>query len=83
MIGTLRIEASLVLQEEKLRELYAQHNGEKGYLAVIAEEMMGGFKKGQISSQLRKLGLRPDKGKKRKSQVSSVREGNTWPLGVP
>ena len=75
--------SSLVLQEEKLRELYAQHNGEKGYLAVIAEEMMGGFSKSQISGQLRKLGLRPDKGKKRKSEVSSVRKGITLPLGIP
>ena len=60
------------MQEEKLRELYGQHSSEKGYLAIIAEEMMGGFSKGQISSQLRKLGLRPDKGKKRTSQVRSM-----------
>lgn len=60
------------VQEDKLRDLYAQHSSEKGYLAVIAEELMGGFSKGQIGSQLRKLGLRPDKGKKRKSQVTQL-----------
>lgn len=61
--------SSWQLQEEKLRELYGQYSGEKGYLASIAQELMGGFSKGQIGSQLRKLGLRPDKGKKRKSEV--------------
>ena len=57
------------MQEKKLRELYEQHSSEKGYLALIAEEMMGGFSKGKIGSQLRKLGLRPARGNRSKAQV--------------
>lgn len=68
------------MQEDKLRELYAQYSGEKGYLATIAEEMMGGFSKGQIGSQLRKLGLRADKGKKRKNEVGSSTRCCMWAL---
>ena len=62
------------VQEERLRALYGKQHEEKGYLASIAEDMPGGFSKGQISSQLRKLGLKggggkEHKAKKRKSEV--------------
>ncbi len=62
------------LQEKRLLSLFAKHHEEKGYLAILAEEMSGGFSKGQISSQLRKLGLKQaagskHKGKKRKKEV--------------
>lgn len=62
------------LQEERLRSLFAKHHEDKGYLAILAEEMSGGFSKGQISRQLRKLGIQQaagskHKGKKRKKEV--------------
>ena len=71
------IHAKLVecdLQEERLRSLFAKHHEDKGYLAILAEEMSGGFSRGQISSQLRKLGLKQGaaskhKAKKRKKEV--------------
>ncbi len=64
------------MQEERLRALYSKHQEDKGYLALIAEDMPGGFSKGQISSQLRRLGLKKGaaskhKGKKRKKEVAS------------
>ncbi|KAL0021485.1 hypothetical protein WJX79_010302 [Trebouxia sp. C0005] len=60
-------------QEERLRSLFAKHHEDKGYLAILAEEMSGGFSKGQISRQLRKLGIQQaagskHKGKKRKKE---------------
>ena len=62
------------LQEKRLRSLFAKHHEDKGYLAILAEEMSGGFSRWQISSQLRKLGLKQaagskHKGKKRKKEV--------------
>lgn len=63
------------LQEERLRSLYAKHHEDRAYLALLAEDMPGGFSKGQISSQLRKLGLKQGaasskhKGRKRKQEV--------------
>lgn len=64
------------LQEERLRSLYAKHREDQAYLALLAEDLPGGFSKGQISSQLRKLGLKQGagsskhKGRKRKTEVS-------------
>ncbi|KAL0032107.1 hypothetical protein WJX77_005423 [Trebouxia sp. C0004] len=60
-------------QEKRLRSLFAKHHEDKGYLAILAEEMSGGFSRGQVSSQLRKLGLKQaagskHKGKKRKKE---------------
>lgn len=52
------------VQEERLLGLYKKHHEDRTYLAILADEMPGGFSKGQISSQLRKLGLRKSKGKK-------------------
>ena len=63
------------MQEERLRSLYTKHHEDQGYLALLAEDMPGGFSKGQISSQLRKLGLKQGaasskhKGRKRKKEV--------------
>ena len=51
-------------QEERLRALYEKHREDRAYLATLAEDLPGGFSKGQISSQLRKLGLKKSKGKK-------------------
>ena len=76
------------LQEKRLRFLFTKHHEEKGYLAILAEEMSGGFSRGQISSQLRKLGLKQaagskHKGKKRKKQVlhqSSIYIKLSWQL---
>lgn len=52
------------MQEDRLRGLYEKHHEDRTYLAILAEELPGGFTKGQISSQLRKLGLKKSKGKK-------------------
>lgn len=52
------------LQEERLKGLYQKHQEDRGYLAILAEDLPGSFSKGQIASQLRKLGLKKSKGKK-------------------
>ena len=45
------------MQKAKLLELYEEHKFEKRYLSIIAESLPGGWRKGQVGSQLRKLGL--------------------------
>ena len=60
----MSLQPVVFLQEERLRGLYQKHQEERGYLAIIAEDLPGGFSKGQIASQLRKLGLKKSKGKK-------------------
>lgn len=57
------------MQEERLRGLYRKHHEDRTYLAILADELPGGFSKGQISSQLRKLGLRKSKGKKARDRT--------------
>ncbi len=74
LCGTRAKLAECDLQEKRLRSLFAKHSEDKGYLAILAEEMSGGFSRGQISSQLRKLGLKQGagskhKGRKRKKEV--------------
>ena len=56
------------VQEERLKALYEQHQQDRLCLAILAEQLPGGFSKGQISSQLRKLGLKKSKGQKRKGR---------------
>ena len=48
----------MVLQEEQLRKLYKKHRKERGYLRTIASKMDGSFRKSQIGTHLRKLGLK-------------------------
>ena len=64
------IGAGCCLQEARLRALYEKHEEDRAYLSILAEELPGGFSKGQISSQLRKLGLKKSKGKKAKGAKS-------------
>ncbi|KAL3161372.1 hypothetical protein ABBQ32_010265 [Trebouxia sp. C0010 RCD-2024] len=69
-------------QEERLKGLYQKHQEDRGYLAILAEDLPGSFSKGQIASQLRKLGLKKSKGKKARgmakagSQASSSASGS-------
>lgn len=41
-----------------MRKLYSKHRKQRGYLQLIANEMPGAFKKSQIVTHLRKLGLK-------------------------
>ena len=70
LCGTCAKLAECDLQEKRLRSLFAKHSEEKGYLAILAEELSGGFSKGQISSQLRKLGLKQGAGSKHEGKKS-------------
>ena len=47
----------LSLQERQLRSLWEQHQAQSDRLQLIAENLSGGFSKGQVGSQLRRLGL--------------------------
>lgn len=49
--------------------MYEKHHEDRTYLAVLAEELPGGFTKGQVSSQLRKLGLKKSKAKKARGTI--------------
>ena len=60
------------VQEERLQGLYKKHHEDRTYLAILADKMPGGFSKGQISSQLRKLGLRKSKGKKARGMTEVI-----------
>ncbi|KAK9830387.1 hypothetical protein WJX72_011470 [[Myrmecia] bisecta] len=44
-------------QKARLLELYEEFKYDKKYLTLIAEQLPGGWRKGQVGSQLRKLGL--------------------------
>ena len=46
------------LQEKQMRKLYKEHRKQRSYLQIIAEKMEGNFKKSQIGTHLRKLGLK-------------------------
>ena len=48
----------LCMQEEQMRHLYSKHKRQRGYLQLIADDMPGAFKKSQIKTHLRKLGLK-------------------------
>ena len=41
-----------------MRKLYKEHRKQRSYLQTIAEKMEGNFKKSQIGTHLRKLGLK-------------------------
>jgi hypothetical protein len=45
-------------QEKQMRKLYKEHRKERSYLQTIAEKMDGNFKKSQIGTHLRKVGLK-------------------------
>ena len=46
------------MQRDKLQKLFEEHRGKRGFLQLIAEAMGGSFRKSQISTHLRKLGLK-------------------------
>lgn len=64
-----------VLQEARLRELYEEYGGKRGSLLLITERMPGAFTKSQISTHLRRLGLR-----KRKASSLHTARNLKWDL---
>jgi hypothetical protein len=48
----------VAMQKAQLQELFEKHKGQRDCLAKLATELPGGFTKGQICSQLRRLGLK-------------------------
>ena len=49
------------MQRDKLQKLFEEHRRKRGFLQLIAEAMGGSFRKSQISTHLRKLGLKRPK----------------------
>lgn len=45
------------LQKSQLQRLFDKHKGTRSCLARIAEELPGGFRRGQVSRHLRQMGL--------------------------
>ena len=60
------------LQKSQLQELFHKHKGTRSCLARIAEELPGGFRRGQVSKHLRQLGLQLKK-KRTAEQVWNAR----------
>ena len=68
------------LQERHLRALWEEHGRKSDSLPLIAATLSGGFSKGQIGSQLRKLGL--VQGKHKRGGGGAARRLNQVGTGV-